>query len=384
MKTANKRITRNTPVLTATEARVLEVVRSVPKGQVITFAELAELADLGSGRGPGIAGRVVRNAAKVAMAGRTGVAAPPWWRVVSSGRSTPLVQLLPGPAARTKVQRHLLRAEVGEQQLAAPLKARGEKLPRFLAKHYIDHEVSPAEGHRHTCTLIYLHGFGEKGQRYRRQGRKLPWVEGRDGEASSASKRLYDGLRVVLPTARRLEQPWGEIKPAWYAYSTKVENRVGDVESLESSRVRIAQLLRVEIKRLGGAASRVFLGGVSQGCVVGLDVYMREASTLGLGGFVGVAGYLPSDSNGFEGADAALTSLLGSHAPIWLMCPTDDQKYIPWKLAKSSLQRARGKFPGFVERKVNGRGHNVGDWEGEFLGEFLQTAVQPSKASNKR
>uniref|UniRef100_A0A7S0FC90 Phospholipase/carboxylesterase/thioesterase domain-containing protein n=1 Tax=Pyrodinium bahamense TaxID=73915 RepID=A0A7S0FC90_9DINO len=364
-----------------TESRVLEALRSVPRGEVVTFVELAELAGFGSGRGPGLAGRVVRTVAAAALAGRAafvGVGARPlpWWRVVRSTRDgVPLVSSLLGPSSRAEEQSRRLRAELGERRLRAPL-GRGELLPPFLAAHNADVELPPASGSPHTHTLIYLHGFGGRGSRYRREGQGLPWIEGRGARSPPALRHVSSGLRVVLPTAPRMRQPWGETKNSWYLYADKRENRVGAAETLQDTRERLAQHIRAEVARLGGAANRVLVGGASQGCGVALDAYARESPELGLGGFVGVAGWLPSDADGFEGADRGAEGLVACEAqrtrPLWLLLPTDDGRCVPWALARGSLERVRGSVTGLVAREVSGRGHNVGDWEGKFLCEFLQ------------
>ena len=54
----------------------------------------------------------------------------------------------------------------------------------------------------------------------------------------------------------------------------------------------------------------MFLGGASQGCTMALDVYLRLACELQLGGFVGSIGFVPTDSKGFRGTNRALRQLL--------------------------------------------------------------------------
>ena len=131
-----------------------------------------------------------------------------------------------------------------------------------------------------------------------------------------------------------------------------------------------------EGERLGGAASSVFLGGLSQGCTAALDVYMREGPTLGLGGFVGSVGFLPSDADGFEGADEAVERFLAdpvqSRRPLWLQSAKDDQ-WVPWgDLVEPSLRRLRGRATGLRHRTVRGRGHVIEEWEGDLLNEFVR------------
>eukprot|EP00927_Polykrikos_kofoidii_P018796 TRINITY_DN18757_c0_g1_i1.p1 TRINITY_DN18757_c0_g1~~TRINITY_DN18757_c0_g1_i1.p1 ORF type:complete len:416 (-),score=54.87 TRINITY_DN18757_c0_g1_i1:70-1317(-) len=393
---------------TETEARIFQVLKRVPSGQVITFVELADLAELGSGRGPGIVGRVVRAVASADAvvarrkrereeddvktksstngelpAPRFAVRVParlPWWRVVR-GRSEPGVaveQLVPGPPSRAAAQLERLTAELGLRCLKAPLERKGSQPPDFAKAYFKDCRVRPVKGSQHTATLVYLHGFGGRASRYLRSGTRLPWVEGRLPNGDDVATADFAGLRVVLPTAQRLRQPWGETKPAWYVYNEKPEQSVGSFKSLQVTRRRISALLHNEVARLNGESHRVFIGGLSQGCGVALDAYLREGPRLGLGGFAGVAGWVPGDGDGFTGADAALEGLLASRSqrkrPLWLLLPTDDDKFMPWPMVSASLRRC-GRLPGLVSQKVSGRGHGVGDWEGAFLQAFFEAAL---------
>jgi len=227
--------------------------------------------------------------------------------------------------------------------------------------------VSPQEGNPHVCTLIYLHGFCAAATEYLDGDSELryPWRLGED---------YAPGLRVVLPNAPRLLQPWGESRTAWYKYASKRSNSIGDATSLVRTRQRLLELLEFEIEHLGDAR-RVFLGGFSQGCTTALDLYLREASRLGLGGFVGSVGFLPRDTMGFYGANTALEALLADDVqackPVWLQCATDDDCDVPWRTAWRSLHDARGNLPGLVLRKVCGRGHHIDDWEADLINEFL-------------
>ncbi|CAE8642619.1 unnamed protein product, partial [Polarella glacialis] len=284
---------------------------------------------------------------------------PPWWRVVLAG-THPLDKLLPGPARREAAQRARLKVALGGRGLQASLAdLRRGKLPRFMGAHYADAEIKPAGGYSvHNCTLIYLHGFGQRGQRYCNPGLKLPWVKGESGTPCAS----VSGLRVVLPTSSRLAQPWGELKPSWYVYADKTSNSAGEpTDALGATRSRILCILKEEIARLKGASHRVFLGGYSQGCGVALDTYLREGRQLGLGGFVGAGGWVPCDKDGFTGIDSAIARLIADPVqrlrPLWLMLPTDDAKFVTWQFASASLRRLSGKLPGLGLRKVSGRVH---------------------------
>ncbi|CAK9070775.1 unnamed protein product [Durusdinium trenchii] len=220
--------------------------------------------------------------------------------------------------------------------------------------------VPPKAGHKHECTLIYLHGCSCNAAQYLEDGWELPWT-GQD---------RWPGLRTVLPDAKVMRQPWGDLEPSWHAY-------VGDFSTLNQTRDRLAHIVYSEVERLHGEGHRVFLGGASQGCTVALDTYLLQARKLLLGGFVGSVGFLPTDRQGFRGATRALEKLINSHSqrhrPLWLQCATDDDELVPWRTdVKPSLHAATGRLPGLHVKEVTGRGHILDEWEGEFVRKFLE------------
>lgn len=232
-----------------------------------------------------------------------------------------------------------------------------------------DAEVEPLAGHEHTCTMIYLHGYCRLGSEYLPKGQLcfcMPWAPGGDRAR---------GLRAVLPTAPELRQPWGEEATSWYGYESPRHNRVGDARSLQDTRSRLDAVVRREVERVGGG-HRVFLGGASQGCTVALDTYLRLASELRLGGFVGSIGFMPTDSKGFRGSNRALQKLQQdeeqARRPIWLQCAMDDYEAVPWRsVVEPSLRRASG-LPGLLLRQVAGRGHGIEEWEAHIVNDLLR------------
>jgi len=228
--------------------------------------------------------------------------------------------------------------------------------------------VEARNGCQHTCTIIYLHAFASKPSEYLMRGQCLPWLRGGD----RASR-----LRAVLPAADRLRQPWGLLATSWYSYITPRHNHVGDLKALAVTRRRLEQIIRSEIARLHGDGHRVFLGGLSQGCAVALDTYVRLAPKYKLGGFVGSVGFFPSDKMGFKGSSKALEALIASKEqacrPVWLQCAVDDHWTVPWRtLVAPSLSRAKQGLPGLCLRNVSGREHAIDDWEVHFLNDFMR------------
>ncbi|CAE7030649.1 unnamed protein product [Symbiodinium natans] len=234
------------------------------------------------------------------------------------------------------------------------------------------HIVSPVAGSPHRYTLIYLHGLGGSGGSYVSADSELelPW---RLGDSYAP------GLRAVLPSAPHLMQPWGEELASWYVYKALTSNEVADPDSLRFVRQALDEVVLSEIGRLDGDGRRVFLGGISQGCNMALDAYLRLASTLHIGGFVGSVGFLPSDQQGFPGSDEALRTLLEDSRqvlqPVWLQTAPEDTEEVPFDLVQSSLQRALSRpdgWPGLQLKEVEGVGHDIGQFEAIILNEFLR------------
>eukprot|EP00439_Symbiodinium_sp_Y106_P080098 s234_g18.t2 len=285
-----------------------------------------------------------------------------------------------GCRRRGQAALHLCLAGVGWQRAGGKvgLRPRASKLsphgcPRKAsaapATELDGHMVSPLTGSPHRYTLIYLHGLGGTGGSYVSADSELelPW---RLGESYAP------GLRAVLPSAPNMEQPWGEELASWYVYRALTSNEVADAESLASVRRALDEVIRNEVRRLDGDGRRVFLGGISQGCNIALDAYLRLASTLNLGGFVGSVGFLPSDRQGFPGSDMALRTLLEDSRqalqPVWLQSAPGDMDEVPYDLVQSSLLRARSGWAGLHLQNIEGVGHDIGQFEASFLNEFLR------------
>jgi len=227
-----------------------------------------------------------------------------------------------------------------------------------------DYDVIQPEG-RHECTVIYLYGGDSRTcAQYTEEDRSFPWQSG-TGRAPS--------LRTVLVDIQQLDFQRMESRRSWGVGSRS--NRAGDPQALEATRQWIGQIVQDEVELLGNAR-HVFLGGIMQGCTLALDIYLREARRLRLGGFVGSVGFIPNDRMGFEGASKALEVLAGdseqSHRPVWLQCTTDDNQYAPWRsVVKPSLARATSLLPGLLVREVAGLGNGLLGWEAQILSKFL-------------
>jgi len=219
----------------------------------------------------------------------------------------------------------------------------------------LDYEVVQPEG-EHRCTVIYLYGRDSRAcSQYAEAEGEFPWQAG--------SSRAPN-LRTVLVDIQQLDFQRVESKTSWAALGVR-SNRAGDPQALEATRQWIADLVQEEVQLLG-KGQNVFLGGFMQGCTLALDMYLREARRLQLGGFVGSVGFMPTDKLGFEGA-----------SKVWLQCTTDDHEYAPWRtVVKPSLARATTILPGLLVREVSGlSGHALLRWEAQLLSKFLHEHV---------
>lgn len=254
-------------------------------------------------------------------------------------------------------------------QLPVKCRYKGHRPPESILKKLGNRgvEVGPRVNN-HACTIVYLHGFAGNGRQYLGDGQTLPWLFG---------VKHAPCLRAVLPTAERQRQPWGQLENSWYCYRVQKTNHVGDPTVLRSTRQLLETVVLKEVERLGGEGHRVFLGGLSQGCAVALDTYLRLAPHLKLGGFVGSVGFVPSDDLGFSGSTRALEVLAADEEqakrPIWMQCATDDDEEIPWtSLASPSLERVRGALPGLKVDEIWGRGHSIDEWEEDYVNAFVK------------
>ncbi|CAE7892061.1 unnamed protein product [Symbiodinium microadriaticum] len=259
-----------------------------------------------------------------------------WWRVVNSG--TPA--LLSGREAEQK-----RRLEAEGSSVDFPVKRDPAALPKFLSTFFGCVEIPPSGPHTHT--LVYLHGRKFIGSYYLKQ------------------KHFFDGpfascLRVVLPTAPLVGE---QMLTEWFSEWPPTPR------SLAPGRQKVADILAREVARLG-EAGKVFLGGSSQGCILGLDTFLRSPHDLG--GFFGLNGYWP------KGSSEALTKLRPEllKQPVLLVNGERDTVVDP-SSAKSSYEELRkaGLTPEILQ--VPKMSHHAGELEGKYIKHFLSQVLRP-------
>lgn len=219
-------------------------------------------------------------------------------------------------------------------------------------------------------TMIYLHSFSGKGVDYS----DFPHYFAIGGAA----------VRVVLPTAPMVEQScfhdwmvwrgkrlqWRRIKfNSWFDYLTDKagsgENHLC-IESLLGMRAKLHALIRHEVQRNGGDASRVIVGGASQGCCVALDAAMTYPEELG--GVIGLVGHIL----GSTPLDPSKRKM-----PIHLFHEASDRE-MRWDWVKDSVQRmisAGFNVSSKRELDPSGAGHWIQEIEGDWIRQALRKII---------
>ncbi|KAL2160758.1 hypothetical protein VTH06DRAFT_955 [Thermothelomyces fergusii] len=158
------------------------------------------------------------------------------------------------------------------------------------------HVLEPQAEHSHT--IILLHGRGSTGEEFARD-----LLECRLSSGTTLQAQLPT-WRWVFPSAAELwSTAFQEAMPAWFeAHSlTDITAR----QDLQMAGIRdsvryVTGLLEEETARLGGAAGRVVLGGISQGGAVAMWTLLCAGAgdvARRLAGFVGASVWLPFAEN---------------------------------------------------------------------------------------
>ena len=150
-----------------------------------------------------------------------------------------------------------------------------------------------------TASVIILHGLGADGNDF------VPFAQQLD-------LRSAGPVRFIFPHSptRPVTINGGYVMPAWYDILGTDIARREDEAGLRASRVLVDAVIANERAR-GIAASRIVLGGFSQGCAMTLMAGLRHPERLA--GLLGMSGYLP-----LADTTAAERSAANADVPIFL------------------------------------------------------------------
>ncbi|KAF8626645.1 hypothetical protein AX15_004738 [Amanita polypyramis BW_CC] len=134
--------------------------------------------------------------------------------------------------------------------------------------------------HRHTATVIWLHGLGDNGQGMRLPANKL------------SLHPLLGHVKIILPSAPSIPVTGKDrlIIPSWFdCLSFDIENRQEDEEGLFRAVAWINEIIQAE-RKAGIPPDRIVVGGFSQGgalaMLTGLTTTEHLAGVFILGSYV--------------------------------------------------------------------------------------------------
>ena len=132
-----------------------------------------------------------------------------------------------------------------------------------------------------TRTLIWLHGFSENSDAYLQTF------------SDSQLSLVPEDFKVRMLNAPSIPITFykGEKHRAWFDLLALEKDNVSvDFEDLQNTSKYISRCLDEELDILNGDASRLYIGGFSQGCVMALHCGLTYKEKLG--GIIGISGHL--------------------------------------------------------------------------------------------
>jgi phospholipase/carboxylesterase len=216
-------------------------------------------------------------------------------------------------------------------------------------------EVIEAQtGDKPVATLIIMHGLGADGRDF------VPIAEQLDLSSVGAVRFLFPAAPRIPVTINR-----GYVMPAWYDILGADLVQREDEAGLRRSQLEIEGLIENEKSR-GMPASRIVVGGFSQGCAMALMVGLRHAEPLA--GIVGLSGYLPLAAKA-----AAERSNASQATPIFLVHGRhDDVIALPRAQASRDALQSLGYTVDWHEYPM---AHSVCPQEIDDLGQWLRRVL---------
>ena len=218
--------------------------------------------------------------------------------------------------------------------------------------------VAPRE--RHSATLIFLHGLGDTGQGWR----------------GGLAELGLAGLKVVLPTAaeRRVTLNGGMRMPAWFDIHGLTPGAPQDKRGIAAAAALLADLVGREVAA-GVPASRIVIGGFSQGGAVALHLAFSAGLAHRVGGVVGLSTWLPLATPGGTGGISPPPPATAQGLPT-LMCHGAADPLVPAQFGKASATLVQGRGAALQWREFPGLAHSSCASEMEAVGGFLREVLE--------
>lgn len=176
----------------------------------------------------------------------------------------------------------------------------------------------------------------------------------------------FDMLEGDKPGAERTEADW--------------QSRF-DQDGLVSSSDKVLSMIETETDILGGDASKVFVGGFSQGGILSLAVFLRyEKLDNGLGGVFSLSGMqgLQKDKYTYSGTRPTATkkvTTLRSKTPLFTYYGKEDEGFkgaeVTFKQFKDKVYKSSKYKKNWSRNDVADQGHEITKEEWEALAKWL-------------
>ncbi|RDL39472.1 uncharacterized protein BP5553_03812 [Venustampulla echinocandica] len=146
----------------------------------------------------------------------------------------------------------------------------------------------------HTQTIILLHGRGSNGPRFG------PPLVSPQLSCGNTLTQEFPGMKFIFPTAKKRRAMRFNRTPINQWFDVWSVDEPSEKEELQYDGIcetsRLLNIIIQEEARVVGLRN-VFLGGLSQGCAMGLHVFLNylpeNLSDDSFGGFIGMSGWLP-------------------------------------------------------------------------------------------
>lgn len=182
--------------------------------------------------------------------------------------------------------------------------------------------VAPQPGHKHTHTVIFLHGRDSTNEEFASElfesEASLGYRNARDDQRTLPA--LLPTMRWVFPAAPLLKsERFGTEMSQWFdMWSVENPHERPELQynGLKRSVAAISELIRAEEALV--ARQNIFLAGISQGFATALATFLADG--LGFAGLIGLCSWMPVDGPGVHTIDAAALRA----TPIFLGHASDD------------------------------------------------------------
>ncbi|KAI1762453.1 phospholipase/carboxylesterase [Hypoxylon sp. FL1150] len=248
--------------------------------------------------------------------------------------------------------------------------------PRFTMSTPI-HVVGPQEGHKHTHTIIFLHGKGSNGEEFAGE-----FFESEASEPAGQPRTLPDlfpTVRWVFPSAPLFESQEYNMRQWFDLESTQSPNDEPERQKagLEQSIKLVLDVAEQEESLV--PCEKIFLGGISQGFATVYSAYV--SSNKSYAGLIGLCSWAPSAAlrmiNGVQG-DAS-NSTEDKRRPTWaFLGHSQDDETIPIEEGRKLRDALKERTDTVVEvHEYEDSGHWVNEPKGvDDIATFLRDNIE--------